>query len=177
MDPELAADIDRIVLGHDKILGIHDLVYHDYGPGRAMMSFHAEVPADENLLEIHDIIDHIERELKARHGIDTVIHMDPVVCDARTTKLRSQVEQVVHDLDPALSIHDFRMTPGPIHTNLIFDIEVPYGFRLTDRQVSTEVGWQLKKLSPRYYPVIQIDHPYIKSPDPEQTRAIWRGRG
>ena len=85
MDPELAADIDRIVLGHDKILGIHDLVYHDYGPGRAMMSFHAEVPADENLLEIHDIIDHIERELKARHGIDTVIHMDPVVCDARTT--------------------------------------------------------------------------------------------
>ena len=177
MDPELAADIDRIVLGHDKILGIHDLVYHDYGPGRAMMSFHAEVPADENLLEIHDIIDHIERELKARHGIDTVIHMDPVVCDARTTKLRSQVEQVVHDLDPALSIHDFRMTPGPIHTNLIFDIEVPYGFRLTDRQVTTEVGWQLKKLSPRYYPVIQIDHPYIKSPDPEQTRAIWRGRG
>ena len=139
-------------------------------------SFHAEVPADENLLEIHDIIDHIERELKARHGIDTVIHMDPVVCDARTTKLRSQVEQVVHDLDPALSIHDFRMTPGPIHTNLIFDIEVPYGFRLTDRQVSTEVAWQLKKLSPRYYPVIQIDHPYIKSPDPEQPRAIWRGR-
>ena len=141
-----------------------------------MMSFHAEVPADENLLEIHDIIDHIERELKARHGIDTVIHMDPVVCDARTAKLRSQVEQVVHDLDPALSIHDFRMTPGPIHTNLIFDIEVPYGFRLTDRQVSTEVAWQLKKLSPRYYPVIQIDHPYIKSPDPEQPRAIWRGR-
>ena len=157
MDPELAADIDRIVLDHDKILGIHDLVYHDYGPGRAMMSFHAEVPADENLLEIHDII-------------------DQVVCDARTAKLRSQVEQVVHDLDPALSIHDFRMTPGPIHTNLIFDIEVPYGFRLTDRQVSTEVAWQLKKLSPRYYPVIQIDHPYIKSPDPEQPRAIWRGR-
>lgn len=106
-----------------------------------------------------------------------MIHMDPVVCDERTAKLRLQVEQVVHDLDPALSIHDFRMTPGPIHTNLIFDIEVPYGFRLTDRQVSTEVGWQLKKLSPRYYPVIQIDHPYIKSPDPEQTRAIWRGRG
>ena len=98
MDPELAADIDRIVLDHDKILGIHDLVYHDYGPGRAMMSFHAEVPADENLLEVHDIIDHIERELKARHGIDTVIHMDPVVCDARTTKLRSQVEQVIHCL-------------------------------------------------------------------------------
>jgi len=176
MDPELAADIDKLVLSHPNILGIHDLVYHDYGPGRAMMSFHAEVPADENLLEIHDIIDHIERELKARHGIDTVIHMDPVVCDARTTKLRSQVEQVVHDLDPALSIHDFRMTPGPIHTNLIFDIEVPYGFRLTDRQVSTEVAWQLKKLSPRYYPVIQIDHPYIKTPDPEQPRAIWRGR-
>ena len=169
--------IRELVMAHSTILGIHDLIVHDYGPGRVMISLHAEVPANEDVLALHDEIDNVEKELREKLGCDAVIHMDPVVCDARTTKLRSQVEQVVHDLDPALSIHDFRMTPGPIHTNLIFDIEVPYGFRLTDRQVTTEVGWQLKKLSPRYYPVIQLDHPYIKSPDPEQTRAIWRGRG
>ena len=97
MDPELAADIDKLVLSHPNILGIHDLVYHDYGPGRAMMSFHAEVPADTDLLEMHDIIDHIERELKAKHHIETVIHTDPVVNDERTNALREQVAQLTED--------------------------------------------------------------------------------
>lgn len=161
MDPELAADIDHLVLGHDNILGIHDLVYHDYGPGRAMMSFHAEVPADGDFLELHDQIDHIERELNAKHHIETVIHMDPVVCDERTDGLRCQVMELARAIDPALSIHDFRITPGPIHTNLIFDVVVPYGFHLTDSQVSDALGKQIKALSPRYYPVIQVDHSYV----------------
>ena len=161
MDPELAADIDKLVLGHDHILGIHDLVYHDYGPGRTMMSFHAEVPADGDLLEIHDIIDHIERELKAKHHIETVIHMDPVVCDDSTSALRGQVEELTKKLDPALSIHDFRMTAGPIHTNIIFDVVVPYGFRLSDGQVRDELSQAIHALSPRYYAVIQVDHSYV----------------
>ena len=161
MDPELAADIDRLVLGHDHILGIHDLVYHDYGPGRAMMSFHAEVPADGDLLEIHDIIDHIERELKAKHHIETVIHMDPVVCDERTASLRSKVEELAKALNPALSIHDFRITAGPRHTNLIFDVVVPYGFRLSDSQVRDALSQSIQSLSSRYYPVIQVDHSYV----------------
>ena len=161
MDPELAADIDKLVLGHDHILGIHDLVYHDYGPGRAMMSFHAEVPADGDLLEIHDIIDHIERELKAKHHIETVIHMDPVVCDDSTSALHGQVEELTKKLDPALSIHDFRMTAGPIHTNIIFDVVVPYGFRLSDGQVRDELSQAIHALSPRYYAVIQVDHSYV----------------
>lgn len=161
MDPELAADIDKLVLGHDHILGIHDLVYHDYGPGRAMMSFHAEVPADGDLLEIHDIIDHIERELKAKHHIETVIHMDPVVCDDSTSALRAQVDALAKKLDPALSTHDFRMTAGPIQTNIIFDVVVPYGFRLTDHQVCEELSQAIHALSPRYYAVIQVDHSYV----------------
>ena len=161
MDPELAADIDKLVLGHDHILGIHDLVYHDYGPGRAMMSFHAEVPADGDLLEIHDIIDHIERELKAKHHIETVIHMDPVVCDDSTSALRAQVEELAKGLDPALSIHDFRITAGPMHTNLIFDVVVPYGFRLTDSQVRDALSQAVRGLSSRYYAVIQVDHSYV----------------
>lgn len=161
MDPELAADIDTLVLGHEKILGIHDLVYHDYGPGRAMMSFHAEVPADADFLEIHDIIDHIERELKSKHNIETVIHMDPVVCDERTDELHRQVAELAQAMDPTITIHDFRLTPGPIHTNLIFDVVIPYGFRLTDNQVCTELNQQIKALSARYYPVIQVDHSFI----------------
>lgn len=162
MDPELAADIDRIVLGHDYILGIHDLVYHDYGPGRAMMSLHAEVPADGDLLEIHDVIDHIERELKAKHHIETSIHMDPVVRDGRTEALRQQVAELARDLDPCLTIHDFRITAGPIHTNLLFDVVAPYGFRLSDAQVRGELSQRIKQLSDRYFPVIQVDHSYVE---------------
>ena len=163
MDPELAADIDRIVLGHDYILGIHDLVYHDYGPGRAMMSLHAEVPADGNFLEIHDVIDHIERELKTKHHIETSIHMDPVVRDARTDGLRCQVAEIAKKVDPVLSIHDFRITAGPIHTNILFDVVAPYGFRLTDGELRGALAGEIKKLSDRYFPVIQVDHSYVEA--------------
>ena len=163
MDPDLAEDIDELVMSHDNILGIHDLVYHDYGPGRAMMSFHAEVPADGNFLELHDLIDHIERELKAKHHIEAVIHMDPVVCDERTSQLREQVAALAREIDPALTIHDFRITPGPSHTNLIFDVLVPYGFRLTDGQVRSQLGQRVKELSDRYYPVIQVDRSYVEN--------------
>lgn len=162
MDPELAADIDRIVLGHEYILGIHDLVYHDYGPGRAMMSLHAEVPADADFLEVHDVIDHIERELKARHHIETSIHMDPVVRDGRTEMLRGQVADIARELDPALTIHDFRITAGPIHTNLVFDVVVPYGFALSDSEVRGRLSEEIKKLSDRYFSVIQVDHSYVE---------------
>lgn len=162
MDQELAADIDRIVLGHPYILGIHDLVYHDYGPGRAMMSLHAEVPADANLLEIHDVIDHIERELKAKHHIETSIHMDPVVQDERVASLRQQVAELARALDPVLTIHDFRITAGPIHTNVLFDVVVPYGFPLSDAEVRGRLGEEVKQLSDRYFPVIQVDHSYVE---------------
>lgn len=167
MDQALAADIDQIVLGHDYILGIHDLVYHDYGPGRAMMSFHAEVPAGADLLEIHDVIDHIERELKAKHQIETCIHMDPVVRDERTEALRCQVRDIARGLDPALSIHDFRITAGPIHTNILFDVVVPYGFRLSDGEVRGALAAGIKKLSERYFPVIQVDHSYVGGGNPQ----------
>ena len=161
MDPALAEDIDRIVLSHNHILGIHDLVYHDYGPGRAMMSFHAEVPADGDVLELHDLIDHIERELKATHHIETVIHMDPIVNDERTAQLRAQIAHLAQGIDPVLTIHDFRITPGPLHTNLIFDVLVPHEFRLSDAQLRAELYQGIKALSERYFPVIQVDHSYV----------------
>lgn len=163
MDRSLAADIDRLVLGHEYILGIHDLVYHDYGPGRAMMSFHAEVPAEADLLEIHDVIDHIERELKFKHHIETCVHMDPVVRDGRTEALRGQTAEIAREIDPALTIHDFRVTAGPIHTNVLFDVVVPYGFRLSDSEVRGRLAEGIKALSDRYFPVIQVDHSYVES--------------
>lgn len=162
MDPELATDIDQLVLSHENILGIHDLVYHDYGPGRAMMSFHAEVPADADLLEMHDLIDHIERELKEKHHIETVIHMDPVVNDERTAALREQVAYLAQQLDPCLTIHDLRITAGPHHTNVLFDVMVPYGFRLTDHQVVSQLRQEVEALSPKYSAVIQVDHSYVE---------------
>jgi len=162
MDPELAADIDRIVLGHEYILGIHDLVYHDYGPGRAMMSLHAEVPAESDLLAVHDVIDHIERELKAKHHIETSIHMDPVVRDGRTETLRTQVAQIAAGIAPSLTIHDFRITAGPIHTNLLFDVVAPYGFHMSDAELRSALDEEIKKLSGRYFSVIQVDHSYVE---------------
>jgi len=163
MDPELAADIDRLVLDHPYILGIHDLVYHDYGPGRAMMSFHAEVPADGDLLAIHDVIDHIERELKQRNRIETVIHMDPIVRDEKTLQLRQKVEELAKELGSTLTVHDFRITAGPIHTNILFDVVVPYGFSMTDSQVKKELSQRIRALSERYYPVIEVDRSFVQS--------------
>ena len=162
MDPELAQEIDELVVSHDYILGIHDLVYHDYGPGRAMMSFHAEVPADGDMLIIHDMIDHIERELKAKHHIETVIHMDPVVMDERTISLRDQVEALAKSIDPTLSIHDFRITAGPLHTNLLFDLLIPYQCPLPVDVVRACLTQEIKNLSERYYPVFHIDRNFVE---------------
>ena len=162
MDPELAREIDELVVSHEYILGIHDLVYHDYGPGRAMMSFHAEVPADGDMLIIHDIIDHIERELKAKHHIETVIHMDPIVMDESTLALRDQIEGLAKSIDPALSIHDFRITAGPLHTNLLFDLLIPYECPLPTDVVRSCLTQEIKTLSDRYYPVFHIDRNFVE---------------
>lgn len=166
MDPALAQDIAQLVHSHPGILGIHDLVYHDYGPSRAMMSFHAEVPANGDLLEMHDLIDHIERELKHKHHIETVIHMDPVVCDDSTAALRQQIDALAQGVDPALTIHDFRITAGPLHTNVIFDVVVPHAFHLSDHQVQKALSEQVRALSDHYYAVIQVDHSFVDHTPP-----------
>ena len=162
MDPGLAKEIDELVVSHEFILGIHDLVYHDYGPGRAMMSFHAEVPAEGDMLVIHDMIDHIERELKAKHHIEAVIHMDPVVMDERTITLRDQIEELAKTIDPSLSIHDFRITAGPLHTNLLFDLLIPYQCPLPPDVVRACLTQEIKNLSDRYFPVFHIDRSFVE---------------
>lgn len=164
MDPELAADIDKLVLGHDHILGIHDLVYHDYGPGRAMMSFHAEVPMSADIMEAHDAIDHIERELKAKYHILTSIHMDPIATDdERVNEMRNQVTALVKGIDSSLTIHDFRMTEGPDHMNLIFDVVAPHRFVLSDEQLVETIQQKVREMGERYYAVLQVDHAFVES--------------
>ena len=162
MDPELAGEIDRLAVEHPYILGIHDLVYHDYGPGRAMMSFHAEVPADANLLDVHDMIDHIEREMKAKHGIETVIHMDPVVNDQRTTELKETVAGLARKIHPEITIHDFRMTAGPRHTNLLFDMVIPHHYGKKAGEIKQEMERLVRELPGEYFAVIEVEHSYVE---------------
>lgn len=160
-DPELVRGIQETVLGRPEIVGMHDLVVHDYGPGRCMASLHAEVPMDADILIIHDVIDNLERELRRKLGVEVVIHMDPVaVGDPRTDALKAQVTELVRRIDPDMTIHDFRMTAGPEHTNLIFDVAVPYHCRLEDEQVQEAIGAAVKTLPGNYYTVVSVDHVY-----------------
>ena len=160
-DPELVRGIQETVLGRPEIVGMHDLVVHDYGPGRCMASLHAEVPMDADILVIHDVIDNLERELRRKLGVEVVIHMDPIaVGDPRTDALKAQVTELVRRIDPDMTIHDVRMTAGPEHTNLIFDVAVPYHCRLEDEQVQEAIGAAVKALPGNYYTVVSVDHVY-----------------
>lgn len=150
--------IEQIVLSGKGIIGVHDLVVHDYGPGRVMVSLHAEVPADGDMIHLHDAVDNIERELKRECGCEAVIHMDPVaVNDAETNRLRSEVEALVKSMDEKLSLHDFRVVPGPTHTNLVFDLAVPFGFSMTDEVLKQAIGERVHTLEGECYAVIEID--------------------
>ena len=159
-DPALVSAIQRDILAHPEIIGIHDLILHDYGPGRAIMSLHAEVPADCDIMAAHDTIDEVEQEIKNRYHILTVIHMDPVATDQETVQLRDRVAALVREIDPELSIHDFRITAGPRRTNLIFDVVAPFRCPLTDGQLREASGRKVKELSPTYYAVVEVDHAY-----------------
>lgn len=155
---ELVDGIREVILKHPQIVGIHDLIIHDYGPGRCMMSVHAEVDAKDNIMEAHDIIDHIERELGSRFHLEAVIHMDPVVLhDPRVTQLKEWVESLAYQLDPRVSIHDFRLTDGPLHTNLIFDVAAPYEIRQTDEEIQHFLEQQIQEKNDTYYAVIHVD--------------------
>lgn len=162
-EPEFVASIEEIVLSEKEIVGIHDLIVHNYGPGRVMISLHAEVPADGDILALHDVIDNVEHRLKNQLNCAAVIHMDPVSTkDEKTLELKRMVTELVREVDESLSIHDFRVVMGPTHTNLIFDMVVPYDFPLSDTEVADRVQQKIWKYNPVYYAVIDIDKSYTK---------------
>lgn len=159
---EYVQQIEEYVLSHEGVVGIHDLIVHNYGPGRSMISLHVEVPAGGDILELHDMIDNIEHGLRERMGCEAVIHMDPVVTDdARLNELREQVAGFAREIDPAITIHDFRMVSGPTHTNLIFDAVVPYRFRLSDEEVRRRLTERIRALPGRYFAVVEIDKSHV----------------
>lgn len=161
-DPEFVEHIEQIVLSYPEVLNIHDLIVHDYGPGRMMISLHAEVSADGDLLQLHDVIDNAEHRLKKELGCMAVIHMDPIITnDAHTDALRMAVAEKVKSIDPRLTIHDFRTVSGPTHTNLIFDVVVPYDVKLTADEVRRRIGALVKELDENYFAVVQVDNSYV----------------
>ena len=163
-DPELVDAIHQVVLSHEQVVGMHDLVIHDYGPGRRMCSFHAEVPEKADIMAAHDAIDHIEREIYEKFGVETTIHMDPIATDdEQVNQLRNQVRSLVEVIDPEMSIHDFRVTWGPEHKNLIFDVVVPHKSKLTDEQVRERITRAVQVLDPNCYVVLQIDRAYTEN--------------
>lgn len=163
-DAQLVAEIEKTVLEDENVVGIHDLIVHDYGPGRCMISLHAEVPCDSDMLVIHDAIDMIEKELCTKFNCSATIHMDPIaVNDEFTNGLKALVIDKIKEIDNSLSIHDFRVVPGETHTNLIFDVTVPHRFAMTDSQVSLEVKAKVQEINENYFAVVTIDKPFVES--------------
>lgn len=159
---EFIDEIREIVLGHSLVYGVHDLIVHDYGPGRRMISLHAEVAVDGDIQDIHEQIDHIEHELQEKLNCSATIHMDPIVTDDKEVlEMKEKVEEMVQSLDENFSMHDFRMVKGPTRTNLIFDVEVPRKTSLTDNEIMNRLKEQIHGLpGNKYFAVIQIDHEY-----------------
>ena len=147
---------------YDVALGIHDLMLHDYGPGRKYMVLHVEVDAHQNIMDIHDQIDCIERDILKQYKIYTTIHMDPIDSkDKRTNHLKWIVENVIHDINPAYSIHDFRIVSGPTHTNLIFDVVIPNDVTCEHSEIREEIARRMTKINPEYNCVIEVEHAYV----------------
>ena len=161
-DKEFVQQIEEIVTAHEEVTGMHDLVVHDYGPGRCMISLHAEVPGDKNIFDLHDAIDRIERELHEKLGCEAVIHMDPIETNnAEITRMKEIVAKTVKQIDPKISIHDFRMVSGPTHTNLIFDAVVPFELRMSKEEVQQNIEHLVEELDGNYFAVVQIDQSYV----------------
>ncbi len=157
-DKEYTENIKQTVLAHKGILGVHDLIVHDYGAGRKMISLHAEVSSDGDILEIHDLVDNIELELKAKFHCHTTIHMDPIdINNEFTNNLKAQVGEIITDIDKNLSFHDFRIVTGKTHTNLIFDLAVPFSCNIPIEQLKALIRQRVADINENYYCVIEID--------------------
>nr|WP_297171656.1 cation diffusion facilitator family transporter [uncultured Agathobaculum sp.] len=159
-DPEIAQNVEQIVMESDYIVGVHDLIVHNYGAGRWLASLHAEVPSDSDFVAVHEVIDEAEKRVWQRTGIYLVIHMDPIdVNDEHVAALRAQVDKMLHEIDAELSMHDFRVVDGERHINLIFDVLVPFSYdNNAKRNLMMTIRSKLQKIDHRYNPVVTFDH-------------------
>lgn len=163
-EPEFVDRIEEIIMEYKAqgVLGLHDLVVHNYGPGRVMLSVHVEVPSTGDILVLHDMIDLIEHRLARDLNCSAVIHMDPVcVDDALTNQIKHKIEDIVGGMEGTIRFHDFRIVHGPTHTNLIFDVVVPYDYPMSDDEVVSYMEKQIEKLGENYFAVIDVDKAYV----------------
>lgn len=160
-DKQFVEDLEKTIMEPEMIVGVHDLIVHDYGPGRVIASAHAEVPSDVDIMEIHDVIDNVEKEIMKRFNTIICIHMDPIVVDdEEVERYRQMVAQVLNEYNSEYSFHDFRMIKGPTHTNLIFDLIVP--FSDTDfKKISEEIKSLFKKQDDTIELVMTLEHPFV----------------
>ena len=159
-DPEVTKRIADIIMSDNEILGIHDLIIHDYGPGRTLASVHAEVSCEKSAIMLHEIIDALEMKIMEETGIETVIHTDPIlVSNDKVNGTREMVKNIIAEINPELGIHDFRMTDGENRVNLIFDLEVP--FDLSDgerREIILLIKKKVSEEDDRFACVIKVDN-------------------
>ena len=159
-DPELVHNIVDRIMAHPAILGVHDMMLHNYGPNKIFASAHVEVDSSKDIFETHDHIDNIEREVKENMNIDLVLHMDPVkVNDLETELYRAKVVEAIHQIDPKWGFHDFRIVSGPTHVNLVFDLVIPFEEKYAQEEIEEML---LKHIDSdkKIYLVLTIDHPY-----------------
>ena len=161
-DQTFVREIRAIVMSHPKVHGIHDLIVHDYGPGRRMITLHLEVPGDEDVFQLHDMIDHIERELDQKLGCEAVIHMDPIETNnAAIAQMKQQVEQKVLEIDRRITIHDFRLINCDTHTSIAFDAVIPYGMRIRPEDLKEKIENKLQEIEGNYQFMIHVDQSYV----------------
>ena len=159
-DPELVHNIVDMIMAHPAILGVHDMMLHNYGPNKIFASAHVEVDSSKDIFETHDHIDNIEREVKENMNIDLVLHMDPVkVNDPETELYRAKVVKAIHQIDPKWGFHDFRIVSGPTHVNLVFDLVIPFEEKYTQEEIEAMLLKHIES-DKKIYLVLTIDHPY-----------------
>ncbi len=160
-DKELVDELEALILSHEPITGVHDLILHDYGPGRQFLSLHAEVPMDEDILHVHDVVDNVEVLIFEKYGIEAVIHMDPIdTRDERINVIKAEVTSLLDSLGEGMKSHDFRLVPGKTHTNIVFDIVVPADSKINTDSLKLAVSTAISALNPDYRCVIKIDRDY-----------------
>lgn len=161
-DKDIVKHIKDFVKDYPDVIGIHDVMVHDYGPGRQIVSFHAEVSAKSDFSYVHDIIDNIERDLQKKYGYIVTIHLDPIVVDdQKVNEMYAFVKETVKEVDESFSVHDFRMTYGGNHINLIFDLSIPVDSRISDEAAAKEVEDKIRSLRPECNCVIKAEHPFV----------------
>lgn len=161
-DPEFVKNIEKFAVKYDTIEGIHDIMVHDYGPGRKIVSFHAEVPANSDICKAHDIIDQMEQDIFEEFGCITTIHMDPIVVDnEEINKMKKETEEIVKGINEKFSIHDFRMTDGGERVNLIFDLVIPTDEKVNVEETITKIQKEIHNKNKKYYAVIKAEHSYV----------------